>query len=733
MTMKYAGKTKAQLITELEALRLRVEYFEESETESKLAEKEIQQSEERFRSLVETTTDWFWEVDQNAVYTYSSPKIRDILGYEPEQVLGKTPFDFMPPEEAERVARIFFSSAKFRRPFKLLDNTNVHKDGHLVVLETGGVPIFDAKGEFRGYRGIDRDITERKQGEEKLRKAHEDMEQKVEERTSELLEANEQMKREIEKRKIMDKSLRESEERFRAVLKAVPDLIIVFDAEGRYREIFTADSDLLYAPADQLLNKTIHDVLPTEDARQIQEVIDQALVTGELQLHEHLLKTGGVDRCFAGRATKFRYQRADCVLWCARDITQRKEAEEKLHKSLSLLTSTLESTADGILVVDREGKMVSFNQRFVDIWRIPDSIVASRDDNQALAFVLDQLRDPEAFVAKVKELYSQPDAESFDILEFKDGKILERYSRPQRMEEDIIGRVWSFRDVTDRKKAESELKQSEQRFRMLVETMRDGLGVQDENGIITYVNERACALSGYSKDELIGRSTIELVDEPFQEIFTEEVSRRREGESSNYEITWRRKDGSELPAIMSSAPVFDSEGKFKGSFGIITDITQRKRAEEALRESEKESREQKKALEEANIALRVLLSHRDKEKKRLEDTIFGSLQRLIVPYLQRLKETKLSTEQRAFVDILETNLSEVTSPFADNLSSKCAGITPREIEVANLIKAGKTNLEIADLLDITESAVSFHRKNLRAKLGLKHKKVNLRSHLLSLV
>jgi PAS domain S-box-containing protein len=416
-----------------------------------------------------------------------------------------------------------------------------------------------------------------------------------------------------------------------------------------------------------------------------------------------------------------------------KEVVERKMAEDELYNSLSLLSSTLESTADGILVVDRGGKMVSFNQRFVDIWRIPDSIVASREDKRALAFVLDQLKNPEAFLEKVKELYSQPEAESFDILEFKDGRILERYSRPQRKGEDIIGRVWSFRDVTDSKKAESELKQSEQRFRMLVETMRDGLAVQDENGLITYVNERACDLTGYSKDELIGRPAVDLVDEPLQQTFHEEMSRRREGDSSSYEITWIKKDGSKMPAIVSSTPIFDSEEKFKGSFGIITDITQRSRAEEALKESEKESKEQAKALEEANIALRVLLSHRDEEKKRLEDTVLGSLQNLITPYLQRLKETTLSTEQQAYVDILEANLYEVASPFTDKLSSKCPDITPRELEIAGLIKTGKTNVEIADLLGITESAVSFHRKNLRSKLGLKHKKVNLRSHLLSLV
>jgi len=197
------------------------------------------------------------------------------------------------------------------------------------------------------------------------------------------------------------------------------------------------------------------------------------------------------------------------------------------------------------------------------------------------------------------------------------------------------------------------------------------------------------------------------------------------------ETRFKRKDGSIFDVLLCSSAI-DPKDLTKGTIFTALDITERKRAEEALRESEKELREQTKALEEANIALRVLLSHRDEEKKRLEDTILGSLQKLITPYLQRLRETTLSTEQQAFVDILEANLSEVSSPFTDKLSSKCAGITPREFEIAGLIKVGKTNVEIADLLCITESAVSFHRKNLRSKLGLKHKKVNLRSHLTSL-
>jgi PAS domain S-box-containing protein len=141
----------------------------------------------------------------------------------------------------------------------------------------------------------------------------------------------------------------------------------------------------------------------------------------------------------------------------ARDITERRRAERDLQNTLSLLGATLESTADGILVVDPDGRITSFNTRFAEMWRLPASILASGDDRAAISFVLDQLQDPDAFVAKVQSLYHQPEAESHDTLHFKDGREFERSSKPQRVAGAVVGRVWSFHDVTDRKRLEAEL------------------------------------------------------------------------------------------------------------------------------------------------------------------------------------------------------------------------------------------------------------------------------------
>jgi diguanylate cyclase (GGDEF)-like protein/PAS domain S-box-containing protein len=172
-----------------------------------------------------------------------------------------------------------------------------------------------------------------------------------------------------------------------------------------------------------------------------------------------VLLPDGTVRWLYGRArvSGWRDGRPSTVSGTVQDITKRKQAEGDLRQTLSMLRATLDATADGILVVDGEGRIARFNQRFVEMWRIPEDILSSRDDQRALASVLDQLREPEPFLAKVQELYSQPEAESLDILEFRDGRVFERSSKPQRVDGQTVGRVWSFRDVTERKRLEDEL------------------------------------------------------------------------------------------------------------------------------------------------------------------------------------------------------------------------------------------------------------------------------------
>jgi PAS domain S-box-containing protein len=140
--------------------------FAEDITDRKRAEEEIRRSEERFRGLVETTDDFVWETDSTLVYTYASPRVRDLLGYSPEEMVGRTPFDFMDAAEGRRVAGLISDAIASRAPFRSVENVNRRRDGAEIVLETSGVPFFDAAGDWRGYRGIDRDISARRHAED---------------------------------------------------------------------------------------------------------------------------------------------------------------------------------------------------------------------------------------------------------------------------------------------------------------------------------------------------------------------------------------------------------------------------------------------------------------------------------------------------------------------------------------------------------------------------------------
>jgi diguanylate cyclase (GGDEF)-like protein/PAS domain S-box-containing protein len=171
-----------------------------------------------------------------------------------------------------------------------------------------------------------------------------------------------------------------------------------------------------------------------------------------------LLPDGSVRWVHARGAVKQRRGDVPSVMsGTVQDITERKRAEAEIHGALSLLNATLDSTADGILVVDRDGRFRSFNRKFVDMWNLSDAILATGDDTQALRSVLSQLSDPDGFVAKVQELYAQPDAHSRDLVEFRDGRTIERCSQPQLVDGVPVGRVWSFRDITERVRLEREL------------------------------------------------------------------------------------------------------------------------------------------------------------------------------------------------------------------------------------------------------------------------------------
>lgn len=143
--------------------------------ERRKAEEALRRKQQKYQSLIETIDDWVWEVDADGVYTYASPNVRTLLGYEPEEVVGRTPFHLMPEAEARRLAEAFSDIAQRREPFRSLQNTNRHKNGHDVVLESSGVPYFAEDGTFLGYRGVDRDISERKEAEGRLREANRDL------------------------------------------------------------------------------------------------------------------------------------------------------------------------------------------------------------------------------------------------------------------------------------------------------------------------------------------------------------------------------------------------------------------------------------------------------------------------------------------------------------------------------------------------------------------------------
>ena len=314
----------------------------------------------------------------------------------------------------------------------------------------------------------------------------------------------------------------------------------------------------------------------------------------------------------------------EAVRWQEK-IAERRKAEEALQFERNKLKGILDSMSDGVHIVNQQCEMVYANPV---IEREYGPITGRkcyeylRDQPQACAWC----KNEEVFAGKTvrREWYSAKADKTYDILD-----------TPFVAPDGVLCKLAIIRDISDRTRAERALRESEERHRMLVETMNDGLGVQDENGIWTYVNNRFCEMLGYSRDEMIGRPLTDFLNQTDLDTYRRQMVGRTKGERGFYEMSWLRKDGQPIFTLVSSQPIFDEEGQFKGSFGIMTGITERKRAEEALRQSEKQLR---------HLSTQ-LLTAQETERKRISRELHDELGQAL-------------TVMKLHVNFIEKNLSE---------------------------------------------------------------------------
>jgi PAS domain S-box-containing protein len=632
-------------------------------TERKRAEEALRQSEEQLRAIIEASPLPLMTIQSDGTVTLWNPAAESLFGWNEDEVLGKyNPIVSEEKQEEHRNLR--------RRTFDRgevltgLEVVRQKKDGTLLDVALSTAPIYDAEGNVESVMAVVEDISERKRTEEELRKAHKELERRVEERTAELLRANEQLKREIAERKQAEEALRESQEKYhnlyellRLTIDNVPDLIWTKDMEDRFILVNQAICNklLMCGSPDEAIGKT--DMFFAERERNAgfehtfgEICVNSDAITKERKAPGRFLEDGLVRNKYLVldvHKAPFLNRDGEMIgtVGCGRDVTKEKETEETLQKSEEFSRTLLENMADRVFAKDTEGRYTLLNKVSHDFWGIPHGTALGKTD-----WEIHHEDTAKVFTASDRAVFET--GKPYFVEErarAKDGRkfILSVIKAPLRDKAgNITGLVGISRDITDIKKAEEVLRKD--------------------------------------RDELERR-----------------VEKR-------------------------TADLVNLNEKLK------LEIEDRKQAELELRKREAELEIQTSELEEVNTALRVLLKRRNDDKTEVEEKTLSNVKELVLPYLERLRKSGLDAKQTAYANILESNLNDIISPFIHKLSSKYISLTPTEIQIANLVKQGRTTKEIAEILYSSDRTVEFHRKNIRKKLGIMNRKVNLRSHLLTM-
>jgi len=525
-------------------------------TESRNTQDALRKSEQEYRDLVEDISDWVWQVDENAVYTYASRRIHDLLGYEPEEVLGKSAFDLMPPDDAKRIAKELQPVWDKHEPFTLLENPMVHRDGHIVWVETSGEPIFDEQNVFRGYRGIDRDITERKQAEA---------------------------------------AIRASEEQYKTLFDNSPLPLWVFSLEDL---TFLAVNEAMLShygyAKEELIGKSIMDIRSPEEAARLSEHIENTRRHGFNVggIWKHIKKDGTlIDVEITSHTLEWQGERAVMIL--ANDVTERLQAEEQLRRTTSEMETVFHAFPDLYFWVDAEDRIVNYHS--VDpseLYVGPEAFlgktfpdVLPEDVGRILTTATGEVRRTGSLVA-VEYPLRMPGGKRF-----YEARLL-----PLPGDQVIV----IARNITERKLHLEAIADSEERYRQLFEHSPDMVFlVSAQTNAFIAMNPAITRILGYATHEIIGKAPWEISPE-FQpdgqrsEDKAKSFLRSQLGNPPQlFEWIHKRKDGSLIECEVSLVYYrFHGEDLIQA---IVRDITDRKHAEETRRGLQRDLDAQKRS------------------------------------------------------------------------------------------------------------------------------------------
>ncbi len=590
--MKVKDKTTEQLMAELERACQRIAQLEASKTERE-QEEAPGESEQVNGDLIELSSDMIFTVDIKGDFLFTNKAFMKHLGYSPEEIKEINGFELVHPEDSEAV-REQFSRLVEHKTQETMEYRYRTKHGFYINILNDASPILDSQGNMVAALGIARDTTERKRMEEELTKHRQHLETLVEQRTAELQMANEQLQLELAERKQAEQALRQSEERYRALFDRSLDCVYVHDFEGNFIDANQVALNLLGYDKEEILSLNFASLLSEDQIPQAFDMLQELKETGSQQeLTEYMLeRKNGEYVCVETKASVIYHGgKPYAIQGVARDITERKQAEEALRQSEERYRTVLDEMEDSYFEVDLSGHITFANEATCRNLRLSrqELMGASYKTFSAEKSIDDVYKAfNEAYrTGKPVKSFSWEIVRGDRSTGFAETTVLPLHNQDGQ----IIGFRGIGRDITERKQAEEALRQSEERYRTILEGVEDGYFEVDIAGNITFFNEALCRIFGYAAEESMGVSSrtysvgedAKRVYQAFNEVYR--TGKPMQGFS--WEIV--RKDGSKRSLETSASPVRNSDGDIIGFRGVSRDITQRRQAEEERRQLEQKA------------------------------------------------------------------------------------------------------------------------------------------------